>query len=54
MANMNTDEIKKLKKGELCGQIATGAAGVALIALGVLLIVAVVLDNADFRLTPHC
>ena len=50
MANMNTDEIKKLKKGELCGQIATGAAGVALIALGVLLIVAVVLDNADFRL----
>ena len=50
MANLNTEEIKKLKKGEVCGLIATCAAGITLVALGVLLIIAAVRENSDLRL----
>ena len=50
MANLNTEEIKKLKKGELCGLIATVGAGAACAALVVLFSVAVALSNADLRI----
>ena len=50
MAKLNTEEIKKLKKGELWGLIATGAAGIVLTAIGVLCIVAVVREDSTLRL----
>lgn len=50
MPNLNTEEIKKLKKGELAGFIAAGLAGAVLVALGVLLIIAVVREDGDLRL----
>lgn len=50
MADVNTEEIKKLRKGELLGLIATIAAGITLIALGVLLIIAAVREDSVLRL----
>ena len=49
MANLNTEEIKKLKKGELCGLIATVCAGIACAAYIVLFSVAVALSDTELR-----
>ena len=50
MANLNTEEIKKLKKGELWGQIALICAGIVLAAICVMCIVYVVRQDNNFRL----
>ena len=50
MANINTEEIKKLKKGELCGLIATVCAGISCAALIVLFAVAIALSDTDLRI----
>ena len=49
MANLNTEEIKKLKKGELWGVVALIGAGVSFIATIVLFVVAVTLDIEGLR-----
>lgn len=50
MPNLNTEEIKKLKKGELCGLIAAVFAGIACVALIVLFAVAIARADSDLRL----
>lgn len=50
MANLNTEEIKKLKKGELGGVIAAVFAGIACVALIVLFAVAIARADSDLRL----
>ena len=50
MANLNTEEIKKLKKGELFGLIAAVGAGIACAALIVLFAVAIALSENDLRI----
>ncbi len=50
MANLNTEEIKRLKKGEFCGLLATVGSGIACIELIVFLSVAIALSRIDFRI----
>ncbi len=49
MANLNTEEIKKLKKGELCGLIALICAGISCVALIVLFAIAIAKADNDLR-----
>lgn len=49
MANLNTEEIKKLKKGELCGLIAVIIAGIACVAVIVLFAIAIARADSDLR-----
>ena len=49
MANINTEEVKKLKKGELCGLLAAIGAGIACVAFIVLFAVAIALSDNDLR-----
>lgn len=50
MSNLNTEEIKRFKKGEFCGLLATVGAGVACIELIVFLSVAIALSRIDLRI----
>ena len=50
MANLNTEEIKKLKKGELGGLIAAVFAGIACVALIVLFAIAIARSDSNMRI----
>lgn len=50
MPNLNIEEIKKLKKGELCGLIFAVIAGIACVALVVLFAIAIARSDSDLRL----
>ncbi len=50
MAIINTEEVKKLKKGELWGLIAAVFAGIACVALIVLFAIAIARSDSDLRL----